>query len=483
MRILESYFSWKGSRVNENLGAAKSFIEKIYAQKLNKKPAELTPDEKKEALSDKAYQSILKIIGDNTGYASAFVKFHFEQRVPIQKLAELFTKLQTEKHILPNLPKNLDQYASAEKVGAANGFEQLNDAIRTLERVKEAKWFIDNLPRPVRDQYRSASNELKTEVINLAHQLSELEKANIARLMEKIKAFSDWKLDDVIKYCMNYAAGFSNLNLSEKISEIESLAPQAGILYSDDRYLMLSMRTEDAQKKLCSVANWCINRGSFSQYARNALQINIFDFSKETTDPMFLTGTTISYDGRVTASHDINDKNIMSVSAYDEHFKNLKYPESLIRAFAASLQTEVSIKKVVYKLSIDNVSPDRLLTSTLHASYELEDSFDISVLKELVLIIQDRLAGIIERKSGRDSIIKIFEDNGVLSKLSLSIAYSLFGKTARDAYARLYKATSEIYAEIEDEVGKNPTLLNDLVKNVLAQKEYIIVNLQMLSDE
>lgn len=482
MRIVESYISWKEGKLNENLAAAKAYMEKEYAQEINKKSSELTPEEKNAALSNRAYQEIIKMIGNSTGFANAFVKFHFEQRVSLQRLKELLTKLNTERHILSQLPKNLDQYASAEKVGAANGFEQLNDAIRTLERVKESKWFIDNLPKALRDQYREASADVKTEVINIAQQLSEMEKSTIARLMEKIKAFASWSLDDMIKYCTNYIAGFSNLNLSSKIKDIEELAPQAGILYSDDKYLVLSMRTEDAQKKLCSVANWCINRGSFHTYAKNALQINIFNFSEESSDPMFLIGTTISYEGKVTASHDINDKDIVKSSNFKDHFSKLEYPTTLIDAIESSLSTEASIKKLVYKLSFDNTTPEKILLNILHSSYELEENFDIETLKEIVLILQDKIGPLLENEASKKEIVKIFEENGVLSKLSLSIAYSLFGKGDTQSYSVLYGATSEIYAEIEDEVKNNPAVMNNLIKNVMDQKEYILSNLQKLSN-
>ena len=117
---------------------------------------------------------------------------------------------------------------------------------------------------------------------------------------------------------------------SKKVAELEELEPEAGVIYSDDQYLVMSMRTENAQKKLCSVANWCINRGSFSSYATDAVQLNIFNFGTDPSDPLFLTGTTVYYNGRVRTSHDINDRHIMKSSDPAEHLSQLGYPDSLV---------------------------------------------------------------------------------------------------------------------------------------------------------
>ena len=38
--------------------------------------------------------------------------------------------------------------------------------------------------------------------------------------------------------------------------------------------------------------------------------MNIFNFGTDPSDPLFLTGTTIYYTGKVRTSHDINDKHI-----------------------------------------------------------------------------------------------------------------------------------------------------------------------------
>ena len=219
--------------------------------------------------------------------------------------------------------------------------------------------------------------------------------------------------------------------MKKKIDELESLEPEAGILYNDDKYLVMSIRTEEAQKNLCAVANWCINRGQFHSYADKGLQINIFNFGTDPADPLFLTGNTIGFEGRVRDSHDINDKSIRKGLEMSEHFKELGYPDSLISAIKDNFENECNIKRALSK--IYNPKDGKPLTPR-------------DVVESLIIMNRGVLAGILsnaswEKISGSVSRIvanasnlsdklfmKCFIDSGILTEAAWNIFDSVIGK-------------------------------------------------------
>jgi len=87
LTYIHTFSNWKNYRSDEylaeNVDAAKSFMAKRLAQKLEKKPSELTPEEREESLKDKAFSRIMELTKDSTGYALPMVKFHFDQGIPI----------------------------------------------------------------------------------------------------------------------------------------------------------------------------------------------------------------------------------------------------------------------------------------------------------------------------------------------------------------------------------------------------------------
>ena len=371
--IFESFVDWS---LNENISAAKAYMQKRYAKIHKKETNQLTPEEKEEALKNGSYQAIMNLLKNHPGYVLPFVKFHFDQGIPValstdteevRSLKQLLDTITTKKYIVQQLSKPIEKFANEERGEGISGFEQLTDEIRTIEREKESKWFVNSLPKGLRDQYRSLDSEKQKKVITMAVQLQELGKSAIDRLFEKIKSMERWKIDDVIQYISNYIGGFSNLGMKKKIDELESLEPEAGIIYSDDKYLVMTIRTEDAQKKLCAVANWCINRGSFEGYSSKGLQINIFNFGIDPADPLFLTGNTVSFAGSVTDSHDINDVNIKKSNSPEEHFTKLGYPKSLVDTIVDSLDSEFAIKKSLSQL-YKSKNKDQIIEALLGAS-------------------------------------------------------------------------------------------------------------------
>jgi hypothetical protein len=471
--------------INENTSAAKQYVTNRAAKRLEKEPGELSEEERRTALETPAIREIFELTKDHPNYSLSFLRFYFEQRARIKRqvnqggepdtrsLEYLMDIIRNKKQILSQLEHNFDYYASLKTENGLTGFEKLTDAIRTVERAKESKWFVDRLPRALRDQYRALPKDAQARVINLAVQLKELGETSINRLFDKIKAFTSWKIEDVIEYASNYVKGYANLGVRKKIKEIEDLEPEAGILYMDDQYLALSVRTENSQKKICAIANWCLNRDSFESYVSNAVQVNIFNFGSDPSDPLFLTGTTINYHGKVTASHDINDKDLKQTMDPAEHFQNLDYPQSLIDSIVKTFPTEVEIKKVVYELQFDELSPEVVFKTILRATYLFEFEMNEAARDAIFKIIDSR----VKSKLTKDQIIQLYMQYGVLSKLSAQLLKFMLNDASKDELRPIFSATVEAFKKIHNvaKLFKGRDIVR--MENVLAQEKEVFSEL------
>jgi hypothetical protein len=477
MRIIESFGGWNLMKLDESTKAAKEYMFQRAAKKMRKEPAELTPEEKDKILTDPQYLQIVDLAKAFPNYLTALLKFGLDQKASLEDLRTLLQTLQDKKQLLSQLGRSpqevLDDYANREPSNGIFGFEQLTDAIRTIERIKEAKWFIDSMPRKIREQFRALTPEGQQPFITAAIQLKELGEEAISRFFKKIKAFENKPISEVGEYIERYLKGFSNLDMQKKIQDIENLEPEAGIIYSDDQYLVMSVRTEKAQKDLCAVANWCINRGSFSSYANDAVQLNIFNFGTSSSDPLFLTGTTVYYTGKVRTAHDINDSMIKKSDDPAEHFSQLGYPDQVVNTIIRELPREMMVKKVVYDLNLDKNKPIEVLFNIIKQSYSIDPQTDPETLDIVLDIVRTR----IKENLTRAEIIKMYTEYGVLSKFSAMLVKELLGDSSSEEMQQIIDATLRIFATVNQIAKEDPTLLFPQVKNVLAQESDVLKEL------
>jgi hypothetical protein len=446
MRLIESFEQWLkwDLELNESK-QAREYMLRRAASKLKKEVGELTDEERKEALDEPPFHTIMEAAKSYPTYINALVRFFYDQKVPIGDILEFINELPTKDSILRQLPNNIDYYASI-KGERVSGWEQMNDAMRTVERTKGAKWFVDRLPRGLRDQYRAASAEEKTEFINAAHTLTELGQDVTTRLLKKIKAMADWKFSDFMDYVSKYLSGYANAEMKNKIDAVSALEPEVGIVYLDDRYLVISVRTEKAQKELCSIANWCINRGSWESYAKDAVQINIFDFGVPPTDPMFLIGTTIYYTGQTRTTHDINDAYIQKSDNTEKNLLQLGYPQNLVSRVIDSLTTETAVKKLVTGADLNKKDPISSFFGILVQGYRIDPSYEEDTFDIISDIIEARLRN---DNITRDQIVQAFKKYGVVSKISAILLTKFVPDLTDSERAMIYQRTSAIYKQLE----------------------------------
>lgn len=486
-----SDYKVKFDQIHENLKAAKIYMQKEYADRKSLNYKELTPEQRDEALNDPAYKKILDLIGNNHGYAGPFVKFHFEQEVPIKigsgepgeikDLASLLNVLLKKKHLVSKLPMGIEQYAALKKEGPVTGFAKLTDVIRTIEREDGAKWFIDRFPSALRNQYKKLSREEQNPLINAAYSLEKYGKVITERLLEKIKAMDYWDFHRVIDYINEYLYGYDNADRETKMKDIKELSSQVDVLYSDDKYLAISVRTEEAQKKLCSIANWCINRGDFKKYKDKAVQINIFDYTKDLSDPLFLTGTTIEYDGDVKASHDINDVQIIKNVDYMEHFRLLGYPDYVLKALANKIPLEILHDEIMNEIGIDYSDNARKIVQNLIKIKKLSISGEVSdeYWNKAIEIVSSIVKGNIG--SYRTPLIQLFTDTGIVSYSALEVFNSLIDDVTKEEAKKIIDRTVETLDSFEDlltlDFHIDPSLVKSM-KEVLKDRDKFMLKLR-----
>jgi hypothetical protein len=469
MRLIESFDRWLlWSELNES-AQARDYILRRAATGLNKGVESLTAEERSEALKDSAFTEIVDAAKNYPKYAAALVRFHYEQRIPIDEILGFIDRLSTDEAFLKQIENNIDYYASV-KGQQNSGWEQLNDAISTVKEAKRAKWLVDSLPNPLRSRARAGKPEEKKELIRAAISFEELGEEIKRRYLAKIKSMADWPLARFLNNLSGFLAGYNNANMTKRLEEVAKLEPEVGILYLDERYLAIGVRTEAAQKALCSMANWCINRGAWANYGGGeAIQVNIFDSGVAPSDPLYLVGTTIKYNGQSKTTHDINDAYIQKSSDPKENLLGIGYPEKLVTEVVDLIDTEISIKRLVAQLGIDKKKPSEVLRSIINEGYVIDPKMQEQAIQIIFEIIDTRLR---EQGFTKKDVIAAFAEKGVLSKISAIV----FNKYANDLTPteklRIYSASIAYYDKVNQMVSTIPSLAETkVIKTVLSQRD------------
>ena len=502
LTYIHTFSNWKNYRSDEylaeNVDAAKSFMAKRLAQKLEKKPSELTPEEREESLKDRAFSQIMELTKDSTGYALPMVKFHFNQEIPIgnrlemenfnsdnffgedqqnqreiSNISQLLGWLKERRSFIERLPMSVDQYASKPtEQGEITGFEALTDAIRTVESNQKGKYFVDRLTDKYRKQFKQLPPEKQQILYDIGNSFRkfDLESAaiNVKKeewpsnsFLKKIRAYEQsMDIQGFIEQALTTLKALNDSSYKDIIAKIRTLHPQVGIIYNEPPYLALSCRTEQAQKDLCSIASWCINRGHWGSYAGSSnnpgLQINIFNLSLPVSDIFYLTGTTITYDERVTHSHDKNDGNIMHnnsrKSIYD-HFKGLGYPEDLCKTLENVIPIEILTKRTLEKINaIGKRGSGDKNTALPKALWDVAgQKLGGKIPQDEWNSILDVVTEVLQSENGQlmNNLKQVYLKSGVHSRASLSIFEKfILDKLTPDEKEQILRATDSIFIQI-----------------------------------
>lgn len=488
MNGILNFSQWTRSRsLNENVKAAKSYMVKKYADRNNL--TEITPEDEQNALKIPAYNKIREMLKGNDGYVFAFVRFHFEQGASLNDLEELYQKIKENAGSLNSLPMSIEEYSKQETVNGVNPFEALMDQFHNIVERRKYRWIIDKVngdlrrsikaipPQEVDRLYKAAKliDDADSEAGDYIDPETNRPTNNRISLLKKSNAFTDAMA--YIKWAEEMAEGVSNSDLLTKVNALRALQPEAGIVYNSGGYLVLSIRTEKAQKELCSVANWCINRGMWGTYGgqKGALQYNIFNFNLPVTNPMHITGTTIYASGTVNTAHDKNDDFIKKSGDPREHFIQLGYPEELVKTIIGSMDKEHLIKNIVVDLGVDSSTPSELLTTLVKATYKMDLDVDVTVRNIVVGIIRDQLA----KQLSRENVLELYMKFGVLSPFSGRILNILIPELTDNEKTKLLNNNDQL---INDPTRGLRTILSRVGRSQYPQLTAAVDNEEKIKD-
>ena len=447
MKYLKRYTSFVNEelcQIDENYQAAKAYMLKRYATQLQKQPNELTPEEQTKALKNREFVALQDMLTQKYfGYMAAFVKFRFEQNISLENLKALLDEIIKYKQVLNTLPYPIEKYAEGNpdpNSTALNGFEALMDQFRTFDFNRKGKWIIDALPRVLRDQARALDPEAMKRLIRLGWDLGEKDEAIQKRVMSKVSRYTN--LEDFMKYANQIAD--ADEGADKLVAQAESLAPEIVVMYDDNNYVVFSVRTEAAQKKIFRMANWCLNTGSWNSYVSKGVQLNILNFNLPSSDPMYVTGTTVLSDTKtVKASHDANDRNIKKSEDPAEHLTLNNYPKDLVDSVMKILPTELVAKSILARV-IEKTDVSQKIKAIAAAGHELEiipDSLEKTQIEnDLVSIIDQDFEN---ENFSTDTMVQAFKQFGILS----TFAAKLYNKTLKGQISN--EDRQEIFAKTD----------------------------------
>lgn len=469
MGIVESFNNWiiSDKHLTENVQAAKQYMLKRFAKSKKIEVSAITPEDQAKIFANEDYKKVLELVQVNPGFTSMFVKFMFDHNISIEELGQLLGEIKANDKFLAELSMPIIEFPNQAEINGVPPFEALMDEFNQIETRRKAKWIINELPGDLRRAARELPKEDLQRLYNAATIMNNLGPVVKRRLMSKSKAFDNPM--DFVQYTENYAKGYLNSDIQSKIDKLEDLEPEGSVIYADERYLMLSVRTEKAQKALCSIGNWCINRGSFNNrdYGGGAVQINTFDFSLPPTDPNHLIGTTISYEGNVTYSSDINNKSVRRSDDIATHFLQFGYPDKLINTLIRVFPMESAIKKLITELSMDKKQPIEILEFVIKSSYQSTSKNDIRD-NTIVDIITTRMSD-----QGQE-ILDIYMKYGIMSILSAKLFNSLLGKTIdQETKSAIMEKTQKIFGMLRS-IQSNPKIFKPNMENSLKAEPEIL---------
>lgn len=523
MRIIESFTNWKNIiHVNEDLAAAKTYMINRYKNKqtggssnrLNTNDTvDLTPEEKDAALLDSDYLKILKLTEPFPNLTLAFVKFHFDQNIPIKSGVLNLTNLANQlsdpatNAIIKALPKQIIQYANQEKtgdqLGHGSGFEDLTDQI-TKGIMKKSVYseILDKIPNPLRSLIKAEPEDSLVKIVNLLIELSSLNK-KIGEFIETdkdspifgqpttvlrnffllISAYKNKPVKDFYEKINNMVKGLSS-NKAEKIATAIDLEPQVKILYNSDNYLAFSVRTEAAQKKLCSEAHWCLNNGSFKTYASNAVQLNIINYNEPIATAKYITGTTINFDsGEVTSSSDYNNLNIRKSSNLETHLLQNGYPEQVVNSIVSQMPSEILIKYALYSIGDSSVGLltfiEKMITSTYKQPSTKTTVIGKLNLDEIIEIIQPQITKYLDERK----LVDLYKKYGILSLDSVKLFKLLLPNISEENKAEIYTVTVGNYARIHKSAKLNISVLMPQLTKILAEEDRVRAELGISNNQ
>lgn len=481
--------------LNENVQAAKDYLLKKYADKKEIKLSEIPEEDKRRILQNPRFVQIRDLTQKNPGYTLPFLKFYMEQNATLEQLEEIFGLLNKYKNALGDLSMSIGDYSkyvpSGEGDDTKPGYELLGDELRSFERRKKVKDFFQEMTPRMKKEFNRASDEEIEDLTAISNQLKtlpDIDGENAWKSFSKnMKKYDDSRTYpeysnprtaflDIKKDALNFIEAWGKGD-DELLASLKKLGPQAGILYAKDKYLVMSARTPESNRVVCSDTGWCIKTDStFWSYGGGRIQLNILDRNRPVSDPKSLIGITINPDGTVHTSHDRPNHRV-SGRTYLEILRSY-YPEDLVNAVKDKFEREVSIKLALEKYYKDSKGLDtkKIIESLITLSKGFlsgvvppEDWEQISgVVSEIIFI---------EKKLTKEEFMKIFKQHGIFTPATWKVFDSIIGNDySKDDMEAIMKAVDHNIKSMESLIELNNQGMLDLFPKDMETMKQIINN-------
>ncbi len=381
----------------ENVQDAKSYLVKLYADKNKIKPSEIDEETKKHIWNNPKFLEVKDLMDRNKmpGNTLPFLKFAIDQRATMEQLEEVVELLKDNKNNLNSLPMSITEYAKVDHNKKKDdgeedndhrpGWEMLRDDLSNIERKRKLKNFTDRMtPRMKEYVSKKATTKQLEKLEEISNQLKLLPKNDEGREawdaffypdlgvlndFGKVKGrmgsyddtvtYTEYKdpakaMDGIISDAENFISKWGE-DEDAAIAKIKALGPQAGIIYARDGFLIMSARTPDAQRLVCSETGWCIRTDStFWSYSSGRVQINVINNNIPTSERNSLVGITINKNGTVHTDADRPNGRIQAPGGGNytgkpatELLRRIGVPQAGIEAFERQFPREANVKIIL----------------------------------------------------------------------------------------------------------------------------------------
>jgi ferritin-like metal-binding protein YciE len=480
MSRFKKYSEFKRFSISENMQSAKDMLLKKYADEMEIKVADISPETSRRILGSKSFDLVKKLSEGTPNYALLYAQMIFNQGLSKEKAEKIKDLIAKYKPYLEMLPMSILKYGKvvADETDRRPGWERLETDLENLEKTKNLMKAVQDFRPAMKEQFKKETKENIARLSNLVDSLLKLEdkpgKDEDGNIYDR-NAYKEFvglqkKYIDFEHYpeFRDPAVAFSSLikDAEDKIKswkieddetesgpkvpnyileDLEKIEPQGLILYNKNGYLAISARTNEAVSAIASGTNWCIKeKGMFSSITKEAVQYCILNANLDDYEKNYLVGLTIDKDGRLIDSADKDNQPFSGQHGkvvWEFIKKDLGYPKEMIDVFEKSLQSEVVLKKTIMRIFGPNGNNPKSVISVLIdlVVNKGAEGYNISNLEEIFEIVGKSL------EKNKDLAVDVFKENGILSKESMDI----FNKFVRE-----YCTQSDI-EKIKEETENN----------------------------
>jgi hypothetical protein len=297
------------------------------------------------------FEKLKTLLKSNLGYIGKFTDYLMNENIPFSDLESIYNDLVD----LKNKQKPID--ISSLK------YEQVLDKIQNIRNDLSVNSLIQQFPS---EQKEIARELLKNDVFGNSHYnliLQASKKEDLTALLSKIRRYHT---KDELKNALKLF-GKVAFNDKEQIKEYLKTSKSNLAFENDDTMVVKVNLIEDIQK-LGSDTSWCIlGQGQWNSYTRGRYQFIIYDFRRDTFDPLFKIGFTLNKDFSVYAAHDILDGSSTSQLNSLMIEQGIKFSELITKAEVINITSDI-IERINSRTSLanlqnyaDNVSSELIL--------------------------------------------------------------------------------------------------------------------------